>query len=161
MRDRTSKASDLDRRQFLRAGLGAAAVVAVTGSALLAGCGDGGSAPAPTAAEKPPAPAPAAPPAAAPAPPPPAAAAPSETGGSPEAPVTDTAPNVALVTDIPANAALVSTLQYVNEAKDPAKVCSGCQLYTPTIPGRGKCTLFTQGLVLAKGHCVSWIQRQA
>lgn len=66
-----------------------------------------------------------------------------------------------LVTEIPENAAIVTGLQYVNEAPDPAKVCSGCVLYTAGANDRGKCTLFPQGVVAAKGHCISWAAKPA
>ena len=132
----------LDRRTFLRGSAGA--LLLLPAVAALASCGDG--------AEKPASQAPAPSPAAAPAAPPAAGVPPS-----PEAP----AQPGALVTEIAANAALVSSLQYVNEGPNPQQVCSGCQLYTAVSEGKGRCTLFQQGLVTARGHCTSWLQRQA
>ncbi len=66
-----------------------------------------------------------------------------------------------LVTEIPENAAIVAGLQYVNESADPDKVCSGCVLFTAGENDRGKCTLFPQGVVAAKGHCISWAAKPA
>ncbi len=66
-----------------------------------------------------------------------------------------------LVTEIPENAAIVGGLQYVNESPYADKVCSGCVLYTAGENDRGKCTLFPQGVVSAKGHCMSWAAKPA
>lgn len=121
-----------DRRTFLRQG--AAALLLLPAAAALSACGE--------SAEQTPSPDPAPP-----APAPPAAAAPAP-------------PDDAPVTAFAANAALVTTLQYVSEGSDPQKICSGCQLYTAVDGSKGRCTLFQQGLVAAKGHCTSWIQRQ-
>lgn len=129
-----------DRRTFLRQG--AVALLLLPAAAALSACGESAEkAPSPDPAP------PAAPPAAAPAAEPPAAAAPAPAADAP-------------VTAFAANAALVTTLQYVSEGADPQKICSGCQLYTPVDGEKGRCTLFQQGLVAAKGHCTSWIQRQ-
>jgi hypothetical protein len=66
-----------------------------------------------------------------------------------------------LDTEIPENAAIVSGLQYANESPYPDKVCSGCVLFTAGANDRGKCTLFPQGVVAAKGHCISWAAKPA
>ena len=66
-----------------------------------------------------------------------------------------------LVTEIPENAAIVSGLQYMNESPLPDNVCAGCVLYTAGENDRGKCTLFPQGVVSAKGHCLSWAAKPA
>ena len=130
-----------DRRTFLRQG--AAALLLLPAAAALSACGESGE---PTPSPDP------APPAAPPAPAPPAAEPPAAAAPAP--------PDDAPVTAFAANAALVTTLQYVSEGSDPQKICSGCQLYTAVDGSKGRCTLFQQGLVAAKGHCTSWIQRQ-
>lgn len=66
-----------------------------------------------------------------------------------------------LVTEIPENAAIVTGLQYVNESPYPDKRCAGCVLFTAGENGRGKCTLFPNGVVSATGHCMSWAARPA
>jgi hypothetical protein len=70
-------------------------------------------------------------------------------------------PADALVSEITASAGLVSALQYVNVSPIPDQRCEGCQLYTATGPEKGKCVLFQQGLVMAGGHCTSWVKKQA
>lgn len=135
--------SSPDRRAFLRQGV--RLLLLLPAAAGLAACGE--------SAEKAPGPAPAAPPSAPPAAPPAASTLPV----SPEAP----AQPGALVTEIADNATLVASLQYVNQGANPEQVCEGCQLYTAVAEGKGRCTLFQQGLVAARGHCASWILRQA
>jgi hypothetical protein len=66
-----------------------------------------------------------------------------------------------LITEIPANATLASSLQYLNESNVKGQQCMGCQLFTPVSAERGKCVLFQEGLVMAKGHCSSWSQKPA
>jgi hypothetical protein len=61
-----------------------------------------------------------------------------------------------LVTEIPANATLVKTLQYVNVSTVPERNCLNCQLYTARSDDRGKCAVFAQGVVAAEGWCASW-----
>ena len=62
----------------------------------------------------------------------------------------------ALVTEIPANAPIVASLGYVNESAKPDQICAGCVLYSGPAEGRGKCAVFQQGSVAAKGWCKSW-----
>jgi len=67
-----------------------------------------------------------------------------------------------LVTEIEANAPIVSQLQYVNESPFPDKHCSNCVLYQGAPDSdRGKCPLFVQGVVAAQGHCMSWAPKPA
>lgn len=48
-------------------------------------------------------------------------------------------------------------LQYVHDSPDPAKLCSGCQLYTGGADGKwGPCAIFPGKVVSADGWCVSW-----
>ena len=136
----------LDRRSFLRRGLGAALAFPAAGAlAALAGCGDSSNSSAPPTATPYGAAPPAASPPAAPAPAAPAPAAAAD----------------ALVDQIPANAGLLASLQYANLSPIAGQVCAGCQLYTPVSEDKGKCVLFLQGLVAAKGHCSSWVKKQA
>ncbi len=153
----SDRRADLDRRTFLTRTLGAVLLVPVAGCALgaLSGCGEGtkpATPTAPTAAPPTPSPAPAPKPAAPAAPPTPPAAAPSGVPGS-------QAGSDKLITEIPANATLVASLQYANESTVKGQQCMGCQLYTAVSAERGKCVLFQEGLVTAKGHCSSWIQK--
>jgi len=62
----------------------------------------------------------------------------------------------ALITDVPGNATMITALAYVNESAKAGQICSGCVLYTGPAEGRGKCALFQQGQVAAKGWCQSW-----
>ncbi len=64
-----------------------------------------------------------------------------------------------LVTDIEANAPIVTSLGYVNESPKPDQLCAGCVLYNGPAEGRGKCSVFPQGVVSAKGWCRSWAPR--
>lgn len=144
------------RREIVKLGVSAALALPVA-PALLAGAisGCGSSEPAsPPATTPEPTPAPA-PPAAEPAPPPPAAepppppaATPGDTGGQ-------------HVTEIPANATLVASLQYVPQSAKPEERCSNCQLYTAGDGELGKCQLFQQGLVKSSGWCASWVKKVA
>lgn len=61
-----------------------------------------------------------------------------------------------LVTDIEANAPMVTALQYVNESTKEGQNCAGCQLYTAGDGGRGKCQLFPTGVVTDVGWCASY-----
>jgi hypothetical protein len=136
----------VSRRTFLSRGLGLLLAVPAAGAlAALASCGDSSTKPA----------APAAPPQ------PPAAAPPAPSQPRPATPGQAVAPADALVTEITASAGLVSALQYVNVSPIPDQRCEGCQLYTATGPEKGKCVLFQQGLVMAGGHCTSWVKKQA
>ena len=51
---------------------------------------------------------------------------------------------------------------YVEEAPDPAKNCTGCGFYTADPAGGvcGKCEIFL-GPVNARGHCDSWAAKEA
>jgi hypothetical protein len=134
----------LDRRSFLRVGLGAALILPAAGAlAALAGCGSD------TRPSAPPAPGTS---------PSPAAASPQKAAAAPSGPAT--APD-ALVDQIPANASLVASLQYESPSPVAEQLCAGCQLYTAVSEGRGKCVLFVEGLVAARGHCTSWVKKQA
>lgn len=66
-----------------------------------------------------------------------------------------------LVTEIPAMAATVQTLQYTNESAKPDQQCSNCQFYTAAGGGLGRCQLFPQGYVTEGGWCQSWTRKQA
>ncbi|HJO24475.1 MAG: high-potential iron-sulfur protein [Myxococcota bacterium] len=66
-----------------------------------------------------------------------------------------------LITDIPANAAMVSALQYVAKSPKPDQHCGNCQLYTAGEGNTGKCQLFAQGVVAKDGWCMSWAQKPA
>ena len=61
-----------------------------------------------------------------------------------------------LVTEMEANAPMVTALQYVNESTTEGQNCVGCQLYTPGEGGKGKCQLFPTGLVTDNGWCASF-----
>ena len=67
----------------------------------------------------------------------------------------------ALVTELPEHAALITALKYVNESTTAGQNCSGCILYTAGEGGKGKCTLFTTGMVSEKGWCASWAKKPA
>lgn len=55
---------------------------------------------------------------------------------------------------------LGQSLQYVHESPDPAKLCSGCQLYTGAEGEEwGPCAIFPGQVVAANGYCVSWVQK--
>jgi hypothetical protein len=143
----------VSRRTFLSRGLGLLLAVPAAGAlAALASCGDSSTQPAaPAAPPQPPAAAPAAP----------SQPRPVAPVAPPAAPGQAVAPADALVTEITASAGLVSALQYVNVSPIPDQRCEGCQLYTATGPEKGKCVLFQQGLVMAGGHCTSWVKKQA
>ena len=64
-----------------------------------------------------------------------------------------------LVTDVEANAPMVSALQYVPKSEKADQNCGNCQLYTATAEGMGKCQLFQEGLVAEAGWCMSWAQK--
>jgi len=64
-----------------------------------------------------------------------------------------------LVTEIAAMQPLVQSLQYVNDSPKPDQRCDNCLFFTATSDGRGRCQLFTQGLVMAQGWCASWQQK--
>ncbi|MDJ0851277.1 MAG: high-potential iron-sulfur protein [Myxococcota bacterium] len=136
------------RREFLKA----SALVLPAAPALLAGalsgCGSSEQASPPAAKPDPkPMPAPEPPPPA--APPPPSPAPPASAG--------DAAGKH--VTDIPANATLVSSLQYVGQSVKPEERCANCQLYSAGEGELGKCQLFQQGLVKSTGWCASWVKK--
>ena len=62
----------------------------------------------------------------------------------------------ALITEIASNEMMITTLGYVNETPKPDQSCANCVLYTGPAEGSGKCALFQQGAVAAKGWCKSW-----
>lgn len=64
-----------------------------------------------------------------------------------------------LVTEVPANQVMLGALQYVNESPKPDQHCENCVLYQAGTEGRGKCGLFAEGLVSAKGYCTSWSKK--
>jgi hypothetical protein len=64
-----------------------------------------------------------------------------------------------LVTEIPAVAATVQALQYKTQSDKPDQNCKNCQFYTAGAGGKGKCQLFTQGLVAEAGWCMSWTKK--
>ncbi len=61
-----------------------------------------------------------------------------------------------LVTEFAANQPIIGSLNYVNESVKEGQVCGGCVLYTGPAEGLGKCALFQQGKVPARGWCQSW-----
>lgn len=65
----------------------------------------------------------------------------------------------ALVTEIPAMAGLVKTVNYQHQTPKPDQRCANCELYTKKTDERGSCKLFAQGLVEAGGWCTSWIKK--
>lgn len=65
----------------------------------------------------------------------------------------------ALVTEIPAMASLVKSVNYQHETPKPDRRCDNCQLYTAKTDELGSCKLFAQGLVEAGGWCTSWIKK--
>jgi hypothetical protein len=150
--------SGATRRDVLRSGARIALAVPFAGvasSGLLAGCGSGDEPAAKPATNAPatpapkPAPTPAAPPAAVePTPTPPPAPEPAAGGGGAGA--------GELVTDKPESAPLVAALQYTHESQTPGQNCEGCQLYTASSEGLGKCQLIPAGYVKASGWCASW-----
>lgn len=151
---RTSPART-SRREFLRTGLAATLALPAAPALLaaaLSGCGSAEQG-QPGKPAEPPAP-PAKPPVPAPEPSPPAQPpAPPTTGGA--APPGEGE----LVTEMPAMATLVASLQYVHRTSIPEQRCQGCQFYTAGQGDRGRCQLFTQGLVAAQGWCASWTKK--
>lgn len=89
----------------------------------------------------------------------------AESGGSADAPAasgTDTAASggdAKLVTEIPAMQPTVDALKYTHQSTTEGQRCDNCQFYTAQGGGRGKCQLFTQGLVEAEGWCSSWTKK--
>jgi len=61
-----------------------------------------------------------------------------------------------LVSDIAANAPMVTALQYVPKSVKPDQTCGNCQLYTAGEGDTGKCQLFINGIVPKGGWCMSW-----
>jgi hypothetical protein len=78
---------------------------------------------------------------------------------APEAGAEGAADDTALVTAIAANESLVSALSYTHESDKPDQRCANCLLYTAVGGGRGKCQLFTRGMVKEGGWCSSWAPR--
>lgn len=64
-----------------------------------------------------------------------------------------------LVTEIAAMEPTVTALKYTNQSTTEGQHCEICQFYTATGGGRGKCQLFTQGLVNSQGWCTSWTKK--
>lgn len=150
-KDERRSNEEMDRRTFLVRGAAGALALPLAGSVIagLAGCGSEEPPPRATAPGAEPEPVTEAPPS------PPAQVSPEQ----PPAAGGDASQQ--LVTEVPAMAGLVSSLQYVNASPNPDKHCNNCQLYTATSEERGKCQLFPQGLVAAQGYCTSWIAKQA
>jgi len=71
------------------------------------------------------------------------------------------ADDTALVTDVPANAATVKAVAYANESAKPGQQCKNCILFQPVANGRGRCSLFAQGLVSEQGGCSSWVAKSS
>lgn len=149
------RATGMDRRHFVSACLRGALVLPLLAPALGAlACGGEEAEPpgtGPTAgggpAKPPPAPTGGKPEAAKPAPAPPMPAAGGGSAGD------------ELVTEIPTMRSVVQSLQYVNQSTKPDQRCSNCQFYTAAGSDRGKCQLFTQGLVNSGGWCASWVKK--
>ena len=143
------------RREFL--GRVAAVLALPAAQTLLLACGSSEPAgePSPPKAEPPP---PAPPPKAEPAPPPKPPPHPPITG-KPDAPAPDVQGE--LVTDIPAMATLVASLQFRNPSEKPDQNCLGCQFYTAQEGGLGKCSLFPQGLVQETAWFQSMVKKVA
>lgn len=164
-KDERRSNEEMDRRTFLVRGAAGALALPLAGSVIagLAGCGSEEPPPratAPGAEPEPVTEAPPSPPAqVSPEQPPAQAQAPAAPAEAPPAAGGDASQQ--LVTEVPAMAGLVSSLQYVNASPNPDKHCNNCQLYTATSEERGKCQLFPQGLVAAQGYCTSWIAKQA
>jgi len=159
MASRKASQHGTTRREFVRFGVGAAAALPLVGgvlASLLAACGGGEEAAdgagAPTGA-------PETEPSAAEPSPPAQPAEPSEPAGGGQA-ASGGGAGGQLVTEVPAMAATVQALQYVNESQKPDQDCANCQFYTAQSAERGKCQLFPQGLVAAEGWCSSWTARQ-
>lgn len=66
------------------------------------------------------------------------------------------AEDLPLVTDVPALAPIVSSLQYVNESAKADQNCEGCVLYSGVKEDRGTCQVFQGGWVRSGGWCASW-----
>lgn len=59
----------------------------------------------------------------------------------------------------PADAATRTSLQYVDVSADPAKICSGCVLYTAGQPNAcGGCQV-VKGPINPAGYCASWAKK--
>lgn len=65
----------------------------------------------------------------------------------------DTEPPVG---ELPANAPMLDALRYVEASVTPGRECANCVLFQAGSAGRGKCSLFRDGSVNAKGWCSSW-----
>jgi len=53
-----------------------------------------------------------------------------------------------------------TSLGYVDQSLEAAKVCEGCQLYQPAGPdGCGGC-LVVKGPIHPRGYCTSWVKKQ-
>jgi hypothetical protein len=62
----------------------------------------------------------------------------------------------ALVTDFPANEALLAGVQFAPVTARSDQRCANCVLYQPREEGLGKCALFQQGHVPEEAWCISW-----
>ncbi len=61
----------------------------------------------------------------------------------------------------PEDAAMRTTLEYVDHTPAPPKECDGCQLFKPAAPDScGACTVL-KGPIHPKGYCKSWVQKAA
>ena len=60
----------------------------------------------------------------------------------------------------PEDAATRTTLNYLDKAPDPTKVCLGCGLFQPAAPDAcGACTI-VKGTINPAGSCNSWVKKQ-
>ena len=147
-----SNERDLSRREVLRRGAGVAlAIPAAAAATALTACGEAQEAPKSS------------PPPTTPAAPSGGTTPPKTTMGTETPPASPASPapsGVTLVTEVPAAATLVSSLQYTNESPHADKKCNNCQLYTAETDAYGKCQLFPQGKVADAGWCASWVEKQ-
>jgi hypothetical protein len=51
---------------------------------------------------------------------------------------------------------MLDALRYVEASVTPGRECANCVLFQAGFAGRGKCGLFRDGSVNAKGWCSSW-----
>lgn len=90
----------------------------------------------------------------------------NESGGAAEGTAPAATPEKALdCTDVSGlTEAEVNTrksLAYVDQSPNPAKLCSNCQLFTPSAgPGCAGCTV-VKGPINPNGYCNSWVQKTA
>lgn len=63
------------------------------------------------------------------------------------------------VTDIAANAALLTAVKYDAVSEIDGKNCENCQLLLQRDSDVGRCGLFQKGVVPVSAYCTSWIQK--